>query len=144
MNVTEEERATEFRSSRPVSDDSALGDILKDLFRNGLDLIRGEVRLAAAEMSWKFSKQRKITQLVAIGASVAYAGFLSILAALVIALSAVMPAAWAALVVGVAAILTGTIVLLVAMKNRGKEDFIPRRTIDTLKEDAKWMRNQTI
>jgi uncharacterized membrane protein HdeD (DUF308 family) len=74
---------------------------------------------------------------VIIGASVAYAGFLLILAAAVIALSVVIPAVWAALVVGAAVLLAGTITMRIGQKRRSQEDFIPRQTINTLREDAK-------
>ena len=135
MKDTERDRA----SDQGVS---SLGDILRDLSKSGLDLIQGEVRLAASEMSQKVSRAGKNAQLVTIGASVTYAGFLLILAAAVIALSVIIPAGWAALVVGVTVLLAGVMTMLIGKKRLRDEDFIPRETIDTLKEDTKWMRDQ--
>ena len=119
-----------------------LRDVLGDLFKNVVDLVEGEVKLAAAETSSKFSKEIKRTKLMSIGAFIVYAGFLFILAACVIGLSVVMPAGWAALVVGATVLLAGAITILIAQKTRGGEDFIPRRTVDIMREDAKWMRDQ--
>ncbi len=121
---------------------SSLGDILRDLSKSSLDLIQGEVRLAASEMSQKVSRAGKNAQLVTIGASVTYAGFLLILAAAVIALSVIIPVVWAALVVGVTVLLTGAVTMFIGKKRLRDEDFIPRETINTLKEDTKWMRDQ--
>ena len=123
-------------------DASSLGEILRDLYKSSHDLIQGEVRLAASEMSQKVSRAGKNAQLVTIGASITYAGFLLILAAAVIALSVLIPVGWAALVVGVTALLTGAITMLIGRKRLRDEDFIPHKTIDTLKEDTKWMRDQ--
>ena len=120
---------------------SSLGDILRDLSKNTGDLIRGEMKLAAAEMSRKVSKVGKDSQLVTIGAFVAYGGFLFILAAAAIALSLLIPDGWAALVVGVAVLPAGIIIMRTG-KKRLNEGFLPRETINTLREDTKWMRDK--
>ncbi|SPF34959.1 conserved hypothetical protein [Syntrophobacter sp. SbD1] len=134
MNGTERDR---------VSDEgaSSLGEILGDLSRNAAELIQGEVQMASAEMSRKVSRVWKDSQLVTVGACVAYAGFLAIIAAAIIGLSLIIPAGWAALAIGVAALLAGAITMRIG-KKRLNNDFLPSETINTFREDTKWMRNQ--
>ncbi len=135
MNGTERDR---------VSDEgifSSLGSILRDLTRNAGDLVRGEIQLAAAEMTRRATKAGKNSLLVTIGAFVLYAGFLSIIAAAVIGLSVLIPAGWAALSIGVVIVIAGAITMLIG-KRRIRRDILPRETMDTLREDSKWMRNQ--
>ena len=142
MRATEHKPAGEAPVFEPAQGGSRLGDILADLYRNVFDLVQGEVKLAGAEISSILSRQIKRSLLVAVGTSIAFAGFLFVLAACAIALSSVMPAVWAALVVGIPVLLTGTIIMLIGSKKLGEADFIPRRAIDTMGEDAKWMRDQ--
>ena len=135
MNHTERDRASE-------QGEFSLGYILRDLSRNVLVLVRDEVQLAAAEMSRKVSEAGKDLQLTTIGASVAYAGFLFILAAAVIWLSFLIPAGWAALVVGVTVLLAGVITMRTGKKRLSNHDFTPSETIDMIKADTKRMRDQ--
>lgn len=127
-----------------VSDqgESSLGDILRDLSKNAIDLVRGGVLLAAAEMSRKVSSAWKDSQLITIGAFITNAGLLLILAAAVIALSLVIPVGWAAFAVGVAALIAGAITIRIGKRRISETDLLPRETIDTLKEDTKWTRKR--
>ncbi len=98
--------------------------------------------MAVGEVSKNVSIAGKDSRLVAIGASIAYAGFLLVLAAAVIALSAFIPLGWAALAVGCAVMLAGATAILIGKKRLREGEFLPRDTLKTLKEDTKWMRNQ--
>lgn len=129
--------------SKPASGEFLLADTLEDLYKNALDFARSQIRLAAAETSWKITRESKSFQLMALGVSIACAGFLLILTAAVIALSAIMPAVWAALILGGTVLVTGTITVRTAQKRlRREEHFIPRQVIASLREDAKWVRDQ--
>ncbi len=135
MNGTERDKASD-------PGVSSLGDALKDLSRSVFELLGSEVRLAAGEVSQKVSRAGKDSQFVAVGASIIYAGFLLVLASAVIALSALIPLGWAALIVGFAAMAAGAITVRIGKKRLGEEDFLPRETLNSLREDTKWMRNQ--
>lgn len=135
MNGTERDRV------RDEGIFSSLGSIFRDLTRNAGDLVRGEIQLAAAEMTRKATKAGKDSLLVTIGAFVLYAGFLAIIAAAVIGASLLIPAGWAALIIGVVIVIAGATTMLIG-KRRIRRDILPRETIDTLREDSKWMRKQ--
>lgn len=137
MNGTERERATD-RGARSLS---PLMDITGDLFRDALNLVRCEIRMATAEMSHKFTKAKTNSMLFIMGAFVLYAGFLFVLAAAVIWLSLLMPVSWSAFIVGVVTSIVGGIALIIARK-RVHADVLPCETVQTAKEDMRWMRDR--
>jgi hypothetical protein len=136
MSPTEDDR-TSGRVRKP-----SLGDALKELFSDAADLARSGFQMATAEVSRTASKAGKGSRLITIGAFVTYAGFLFILASAVFALSLLIPVGWAVFAVGTVTLIAG-----MAAIYAGKRQFSHTRlplgeTIESLKEDAKWMRNQ--
>ena len=121
---------------------SSLGDLLRDLSSNVSNVARRGIELAAAEVSRKVSKAGKDSQLIMIGAFIAYAGFLFILAAAVIALSLLIPIGWATFSVGFTVLVAGARAIRTGKKRISEGDLLPNETIDTFKEDTRWMRNQ--
>jgi UDP-N-acetylmuramyl pentapeptide phosphotransferase/UDP-N-acetylglucosamine-1-phosphate transferase len=124
-------------------DDRSLGELFADLARESSTLLRQEVQLAKTELSQKASALSGDVASMAIGGLVAYAGVLAIIAAVIIGLAAAGLPWWvAALLVGliVAGIGYGLIQRgLTALK---REDLTPRRTIESLQEDAQWAKEQ--
>jgi len=116
-----------------------IGNISNDLSR----LFRQEVELAKAELKQEASKVGKASGMLG---GAAFAGYLAVVLlsfALVFALANVMDAGWAALIVAVIWAIVGA-VLFVSGRNKLKTvDPMPRRTVETLKEDAQWMKNPT-
>jgi hypothetical protein len=64
------------------------------------------------------------------------------LAAFILLLTYVMPAWVAALVVAVLVGIVGAILVLKALGDLKKTDVAPRQTVETLKEDAQWAKEQ--
>jgi hypothetical protein len=124
-------------------DERSLGELFADLARESSTLLRQEVQLAKTELSQKASRLGKDLAAVAVGGLVAYAGLLAIIAALIIGLAAAGLPWWlAALLVGgvVAGIGYGLIQRgLTALK---REDLAPRRSMESLQEDARWAKEQ--
>lgn len=124
-------------------DERSLGDLFGDLSRQLSTLVRKEIDLARTEVT---SRARAATQdaaLVGAGGALAYAGLLVLLAAVVLLLIDTGLEPWlAALLVAVVVMTSG-----VALAWRGREglrttSLAPERTIDTLKEDAAWAKEQ--
>jgi hypothetical protein len=61
----------------------------------------------------------------------------------VAALSNVMDPGWAALIVAVLWGIAGAVLYSIGRKRLKTVDPTPRRTVDTLKEDAQWLKNPT-
>jgi O-antigen/teichoic acid export membrane protein len=63
--------------------------------------------------------------------------------ALVAALSNVMDWGWAALIVAAIWAIVGAVLYVNGRKKLKTVDPVPRRTAETLKEDARWLKNPT-
>jgi len=124
-------------------DERALGELFGDLARDMGVLVRQEVGLATTEIAHKATGAARDVAIVAVGGLVAYAGLLGILAALVIGLAAAGLSWWqAALAVGVVVAIVGAVVVQRGMVALKRVDFAPRATLETLKEDTQWAKDQ--
>ncbi len=124
-------------------DDRSLGELFAELAQETTTLVRHEVNLAKVEMGEKASRAGKHVGFLAAGGAVAYAGLLAILAAVIILLNAVMPLWLAALLVGLVVAVVGYLLVRRALDALRREDFTPQQTMETLKEDKEWAKDQT-
>jgi len=126
---------------RPL-ENKPLGDLFSDLASDMSNLVRQEVALARVEMAQKAKRVGKNVGYLVVGGAVGYAALLAVLAAVIMLLDRVMPAWGAALLVGV--LVAGISWLLIgkAMTALQDTELTPRETVETLKEDAAWMKQQ--
>src|SRR5919202_872161 len=93
-------------------DERSLGELFGDLARDTATLVRQEVDLAKTELGQKASRVGRDIGFLAVGGAVAYAGFLAILAAIIIGLAtAGLPWWLAALIVGLVVAAVGDFLL---------------------------------
>jgi hypothetical protein len=122
---------------------TSIGELIGNISDDLSQLFRQEVELAKAELKQEATKAGKAAGMLG-GAG--FAGYLAVVLlsfAAVFGLDAVMPAGWAALIVAVVWAIIGA-ALYVVGKNRLKTvDPMPRRTVETIKEDAQWLKNPT-
>ena len=124
-------------------DDRSLGELFGDLARDMGVLVRQEVGLATTELTHKATSAGRQLAVLAIGGLVAYAGLLAILAAIIIGLAtAGLPWWLAALVVGVVVALLGWVLVQRGLTALKHADLAPRETMQTLKEDTQWAKEQ--
>jgi Flp pilus assembly protein TadB len=124
-------------------DNRSLGELFSELAQETSTLVRQEVNLAKTEMSHKASRAGKQVGVLAAGGAVAYAGLLAILAGVIVLLDNVMPLWLSALLVGVVVAVVGYLLVRRALDALKREDFAPRETMETLKEDQQWAKDQT-
>jgi hypothetical protein len=124
-------------------DERSLGELFSELAQETSTLVRQEVDLAKTEMSDKASRAGKHVGVLAAGGALAYAGLLAILAGIIALLNDVMPLWVAALLVGVVVAVVGYVLVRRGLDALKREDFTPRETIETLKEDQRWAKDQT-
>lgn len=124
-------------------EERSLGELFAELSRETSTLVRQEVDLAKTELQTKASKVGKDVAYIGAGAAVAYAGFLAIVAAVIILLAAVIPWWIAALLVGVIVAGVGYYLIQQGLAALRRVDVAPRETIETMKENAQWAREQT-
>jgi Putative Actinobacterial Holin-X, holin superfamily III len=122
----------------------SLGELFSDLTRDMGTLVRQEVDLARTEMTRQASKAGKDVASMAVGGAVAYAGFLAIVAAIILALGALGVPLWvSALIVGIVIAGIGYVLIQRGRDALKKVNVAPRQTVETLKEDAEWAKEQT-
>ena len=124
-------------------DDRSLGELFSELSQETTTLIRQEVNLAKTEMSQKASRVGKDVGFLAAGGAVAYAGLLAIIAGVIALLGLVIPLWLSALLVGVVVAGVGYFLVRKGLDALKQEELTPRQTIETLKEDKQWARDQT-
>ena len=124
-------------------DDRSLGELFSELAQETSTLVRQEVNLAKTEMGDKASRAGRHVGVLAAGGALAYAGLLAILAGVIALLNDVMPLWVAALLVGIVVAIVGYIMVRRVLDALKRDDFAPRETIETLKEDQQWAKDQT-
>ena len=123
-------------------DERSIGDLFSELAGETSTLIRQEMALAQVEMTEKATKVGKNVGYLAVGGAIGYAGLLAITAGVILLLSYVIPAWLAAIIVGGAIGIASYLMIssgLAALRNM---DLTPNATVKTIKEDARWLKNQ--
>jgi len=116
-----------------------IGEITTDLSR----LFRQEVELAKAEMKQEAKKAGKASGMFGVAGIAGLMVIVLLSFALVYALDAIMPAGWAALIVAVLWGIVGAVAFVTGRKQIKQVNPVPQQTVETLKEDAQWLRNPT-
>jgi uncharacterized membrane protein YqjE len=124
-------------------DKRSIGELIAELSRETTTLVRQELQLAKVEMSQKASRAGKNVGFLVVGGVVAYTGLLAIMAAVIIVLGNVLALWLSALVVGVVIAAVGLVLVIKGANTLRQEDPTPQETIETLKEDREWLRDQT-
>ena len=119
-----------------------LGDLFGDLATDMSNLVRQEITLAKVELTQKAKYVGRNGGYLVIGGAIAYAAMLAIIAALIMLLAKYVPHWGSALIVGAVVGGIGWLLIGKAMAALQQTDLTPRETVETLKEDATWMKQQ--
>jgi hypothetical protein len=119
-----------------------LGDLFGDLASEVSELMRKEVALAKVEIGQTAKHVGRNVGYLVVGGAVAYAAMLAVLAGIIMLLDKVMPDWGAALVVGVVVGIVGWMLISKARAALQATDVTPQQTVETLKEDAAWVKQQ--
>jgi uncharacterized membrane protein YqjE len=122
---------------------TSVGELIGNISNDLSQLFRQEVELAKVELKQEASKAGKAAGMLGAAAFAGYLVVMLLSAALVAALSNVMDTGWAALIVAVIWAVVGGVLYANGRKKLKTVDPMPRRTVDTLKEDAQWLKNPT-
>jgi uncharacterized membrane protein YqjE len=123
-------------------DDRSIGELIAELSRETVTLVRNEIQLAKAEMSQKASRVGKNVGFLVVGGLVAYTGLLALVAAVILVLGLVIPYWLSAAIVGLVIVAVGAILVVKGANALRQEDPAPRETVETLKEDKEWLKDQ--
>jgi uncharacterized membrane protein len=127
-----------------LKQERSIGELFGQLSQDMTLLVRQEVQLARTEMSEKLSRLAANLISVAAGGFVAYLGGLALVAAVILALRdlANISLAVSALIVGAVLAVIGWMMLQRGLKEMKRVDLAPRRTVETLKDDVQWAKEQ--
>ena len=139
-------------TTAPAKDERSLGDLFTDLATETGNLVKQEVALAQTELTQKATVVGKNVGFLAAGGAVGYTALLVILAAVVIGLTQLISylsgwqlitSAWiAAAIVGLVVGIVAYVLVTSALAKLKDMELTPRQTVETLKEDAEWLKNQ--
>jgi uncharacterized membrane protein YqjE len=125
---------------------SYAGRTVPELFQNIVgniqDIIRLELRLARAEIEEEASKASRPALALGAGITILFYALGFILLAVVYALSTVMTVWLAALLVGGFLFLTAGALIFSGGKRLKQINLVPEKTVESLKEDMQWAKNQ--
>lgn len=133
--------ASSVAASRPRAADPSLGELVHGISEDLSTLIHQELALAKAEIREEAVKAGKGAGLLA---ATGYAGHMVLLFgtfALVFGLGHVTGLGWACLVVTALWAVAGALLALAGRKTLRSVNPRPERIIETLKEDAQWVRH---
>jgi uncharacterized membrane protein YqjE len=129
---------------RAVGEEPSLGQLFAELSQETTTLVRQEVQLAKVEMTQKATAVGKDVGFLAVGGLVAYAGFLALVATVIIALGQLGLAWWlSALIVGVVVAGIGGFLVMRGIDDLKNQSPVPQQTVETLREDQEWIKRQT-
>lgn len=120
----------------------SLTEVLQDIVRNLQQIVRSEVELAKTEIRDEISKTKTSLALLAAGAVVGIFAFLFLLVTLVEALALVIPGWAAALIVGVVLAVIAAVLYSGGVKRFKQVHAKPERTVETIRENVEWARQQ--
>ena len=123
-------------------DERPLSELFSDLVTETSNLVRNEVALARVELTDKASKIGRNVGSLVIGGAVAYAGMLAIGAAVIMLLSRVIPNWLAALIVGLVVAGIAWLMISKAIAALRRVELKPEETVESVKEDAQWIKDQ--
>lgn len=124
-------------------DDRSLGELFGELSRETTTLVRQEITLAKVELTQKAAQVGKDVGFLAIGGAVAYAGFLALVAAAIVLINLAINILWlSALIVAIAVMLIGYLLIRSGLEHLKHGNLAPTQTIESIKEDAQWAKEQ--
>ena len=148
MRATNGDADTGDGAEAEATSEASLGRLVGDVARDVATLVRQEAGLALAEVAKSAEEAKKGAVSAGIGAVLIHAGGLAAVAWLSVLiawmLSTVM-SGWAAATIATflatgGCLAAGWILLRKGGESLSPSHLIPRRTIETLKEDARWAR----
>ena len=123
--------------------ETSIGELIGNISSDLSQLFRQEVELAKTEIRQEATKAGKAAGMLGVAGFAGYLAVVLLSFAAVFGLANVMDGGWAALIVAVVWAIVGAVLYSAGRKRLKTVDPMPRRTVDTIKEDAQWLKNPT-
>ncbi len=126
-----------------TKEERSLGDLFSELASETSTLVKQEVALAQTELTQKATKVGKNVGYLVVGGAVAYAALLAFVAGLIIVLGNLLDNHWlAAFIVGIVIAIAAVVMIMSALSALKATGLTPTQTVETIKEDAQWLKDQ--
>lgn len=120
----------------------SLPEVLQDIVGNIQEIIRSEIQLAKTEIKEEATKASTPIKLWIAGAVLGMYALVFILFTIVMAMATVMATWLAALVVGAILSVVSMALVSAGAKRLKHVSKVPERTVETMKENVQWAKNQ--
>jgi len=121
----------------------SLGDLFNDLSSEVSGLVRQELELAKLELSEKARRIGGDVAILAIGGAILYAGFLALIAAVIVGLGLIVESmVLSALIVAVVVLGGGYYCVRQGLNSLKQDNLAPRETLDSLELNLNWAKDQ--
>ncbi len=126
----------------PVEQGGSIASVFQNIVGNIEQIVRSEVRLAKAEVYEEIGKAGTSAKSIAIGAVCGLYAFGLLLLCIIYALTTVVPAWVAALIVAAVLGFFATVLISGGIATLNSINPVPDKTIETLKDNMKWAKEQ--
>ncbi|RKS08367.1 putative superfamily III holin-X [Nocardiopsis sp. Huas11] len=126
-----------------TGDDRSVAELVTEVTNDLQKLFRQEVELAKAEFREEATKAGKAAGMLSAAAFAGYMTLVLLSLAAVFGLSVLIGLGWASLVVAAVWAIAGAILFAMGRSRMRRVSPAPERTIETLKEDARWAKHPT-
>jgi len=137
-----EENAVTAPIRQTTSNGRTMSEVLQDIVANIQEIVRSEFRLAKVEIHEETTKAVRSSIPLVIGVLLSLYALGFILLAVVHALSMVVDAWLAALIVGAGVLAISMILVSVGRKRFKQVKVVPEKTVVTVKENVQWAKHQ--
>ncbi len=125
-----------------TSGGESVGELFSQLGHQVGELVGKEMQLARSELREELAKGVKATASLSGAAVVGLVALVFLSSAAAWGLAEVMSPGWAFLIVGTVQVAVAGLLFLTGRSQAAEVDPVPHQTLQTLKEDAQWARNQ--
>lgn len=127
----------------PASEEQSIGELVSNITEDVQTLFRQEIELAKAEIREDAVDTAKAASMLGAAGFAGYMVAVLLSLAAVFGLGALLGLGWAALIVAGVWALIGAVLFATGRSRMRKVSIKPERTVESLKEDAQWLRHPT-
>ena len=125
-------------------DERSLGELFAELSEKTSTLIKKEMELARHEMTRSATTLARESAMVGVGGVLAYAGLIVVLIGVAWLLADLLDSIWLGfLIVGVIVLAIGGFLAWRSLQQMKKVSVVPEKTVETIKQDVEWAKEQT-
>ena len=127
---------------RQTNDDQSIGDLFGRLASDAGTLIRSEIRLAVAETKQNVRSVGSASAWLATGILIGALSIMTMIAALILLIAIWLPAWLSAAIVSFVSAGVGAAIAKQGWSMLNRAEFAPEDSIESIKEDAEWLKGQ--